>query len=807
MPDVTLPGGVLRVALDVPVRRLFDYLPPQSGPAATFPETHPAAACPGIRIKVPFGRRRLVGIVVETARASDVPRDRLKPALAALDAAPVLDGEALALVRWAADYYHHPLGEAIACALPKALRLGAPVARTEQRWVATPEGLEAFQRGEPRRAPQQRRLLALLAGQQDASAALDAPVSLALGATGSATPGGMLGPGSVPAADSPRWREAARALARRGWAACRAETVAPAPVTTTADARAAGPPLTAEQALAVQRIGGSLGRFAAWVLHGITGSGKTEVYLRAIEEVLRRGQRALVLVPEIGLTPQLVGRFRDRFDAPLAVLHSALTDPERLAAWREAFSGQARIVIGTRSAVFAPVRELGLIIVDEEHDPSFKQHESGFRYSARDVAVMRAQRAGVPIVLGSATPALETLQNVSTRRYERLSLPHRAVQSEPPRMSLVDLRAHPAHTGLSTPALQAIERHLREDGQVLVFLNRRGYAPTLLCTACGWIAPCKDCDARLTVHRAAQRLRCHHCGAETRLPERCPQCGFLVKSVGQGTERIEETLAETFGAGALVRLDRDVVRRRGDMESVMARVASGAARILVGTQMVTKGHDFPNMTLVVVLNADQGLFSTDFRAPERLAQTIVQVAGRAGRGAKPGEVLIQTEFPEHPLLRNLLAEGYEGFARTALAERAQAAWPPFSRLAAVRDSATTPEAALAFLTDARRAAGSASRDGNAGHGGASSDQVAGNMGRAAGRTGAAAGRPPRVRLLGPVPAAMAKRAGRYHAQLLIESPDRSALHAFLDAWLPDVEQLPSARRVRWALDVDPIELF
>ncbi|MGH8150423.1 MAG: primosomal protein N' [Steroidobacteraceae bacterium] len=755
------PAHILRVALDIPVRQLFDYLPPASRPTL-----EAASPVPGARVRVPFGRRRLVGVVMETAGESAVASDRLKPALEALERAPVLDGPVLALVRWAADYYHHPLGQAVACALPKALRQGAPAVLTEQRWTIAPDGRAALERGDPQRAPQQRRLLEWLAGQPDAPAAA---IDSAIGT----------------------WRETARALVRRGWVEYRTTDVVypkdpwvcptdPAlHAGNTADRAKGprgpieGPPLTTDQLAAVEAIRESLGRFAAWVLHGVTGSGKTEVYLRVIEEVLRRRRRALVLVPEIGLTPQLVARFRGRFDAPLAVMHSALTDHERLAAWREAASGRARIVIGTRSAVFAPVPDLDLIVVDEEHDGSFKQHDGGFHYSARDVAVMRAQRAGVPIVLGSATPALETLHNVASRRYGRVSLPHRAVQSVAPRVSLIDLRAHAVHSGLSTPALQAMERHLREEGQVLVFLNRRGYAPTLACTACGWIAPCKDCDARLTVHRAAERLRCHHCGAESPLPERCPQCGFPVKSVGQGTERIEATLAEIFGADTLVRLDRDAVQRRGDMESIMARVASGAARILVGTQMVTKGHDFPNMTLVVVLNADQGLFSTDFRAPERLAQTIVQVAGRAGRGTKPGEVLIQTEFPEHPLLRNLLAEGYEGFARTALAERAQAAWPPFSRLAAIRDSATTQEAALAFLTDARRAAG----------------------------------RPARVRLLGPAPAAMAKRAGRYHAQLLVESADRAALHAFLDAWIPRLEELPSARRARWALDIDPIELF
>jgi primosomal protein N' (replication factor Y) len=570
----------------------------------------------------------------------------------------------------------------------------------------------------------------------------------------------------------PNWRDAAKSLKARGWVT--AAEVAVASQDAGFSVRTQGPQLREEQRAAIDAVSAALGRFGAFVLHGVTGSGKTEVYLRLVEKVLQIGQRALVLVPEIGLTPQLVGRFRERFATPMAVLHSALTDHERLLAWREAFSGHARIVLGTRSAVFAPVPDLGIIVVDEEHDASFKQHEGGFRYSARDLAVVRAQRAEVPVVLGSATPALESLHNVASGRYTRLSLPYRAASAEPPRMALVDLRANAGHAGISTPAIQAMQRHLREDSQVLVFLNRRGYAPTLLCTACGWIAPCRECDARLTVHLSAGRLRCHHCGFDSTLPARCPQCGFVVKPVGQGTERIEEALASLFPGVTLARLDRDVVRKRGDMEEVVRRMSSGEARILVGTQMVTKGHDFPNVTLVVVLNADQGLFSTDFRAPERLAQTIVQVAGRAGRGSRPGEVLIQTEFPGHPLLLSLLSEGYEGFARAALEERAQASWPPFSRLAAVRDSAKTAPGALEFLTEARRLANPLPRG---------------------------------LRLLGPVPAAMSKRAGRYHAQLLIEGRERSALHHFLDAWLPAVEQLQSARRVRWALDVDPIELF
>jgi primosomal protein N' (replication factor Y) (superfamily II helicase) len=731
---------VFRVALDTPLRRLFDYLPP--APAQTaFPPLV------GARVRVPFGRQRLIGLILEAADSSEVPAGRLKPILEVLDSTPVVDAGALALLGWAAQYYHHPIGEVLSSALPKALRMGASVAASEERWFATATGIAALANGEPRRAPRQRALLGFLAARTAATAA-------------------------TLAEHQGSWREAARALTVRGWIA--SATVAIERSAQAHAARATGPELFAEQHTAVEAIAASLGGFRAFVLHGITGSGKTEVYLRLVERVVDAGRRALVLVPEIGLTPQLVGRFRERFGVPMAVLHSALTDGERLGAWREAFSGRARIVLGTRSAVFAPVPDLGLIVVDEEHDSSFKQHEGGFRYSARDLAVVRAQHTGVPVILGSATPSLETLHNVAAGRYTHLRLQRRAAHAQPPRLMLLDLRKSAMQAGISTQAMLAIEQHLGEDGQVLVFLNRRGYAPTLLCTACGWIAPCSECDARLTVHQGAGRLRCHHCGADAPLPPRCPVCGFAVKAVGQGTERVEGILAERFAGVPIARLDRDVVRKRGDMEAVVRRMASGEARILVGTQMVTKGHDFPNLTLVVVLNADQGLFSTDFRAPERLAQTIVQVAGRAGRGSKAGEVLIQTEFPDHPLLQNLLAAGYDGFAHVALEERSAASWPPFSRLAALRASAKTREAALAFLSEAR----------------------------------AMVPRPPRgVRLLGPVPAAMAKRAGRYHAQLLIESTQRARLHGFLDAWLPQVEALKSARAVRWSLDVDPLELF
>jgi len=743
-----LPGdAIVRVVVDSPLRRSFDYLPPE-GPAVRA----------GMRVWVPFGNRLRVGVVVSLAAQSSVESSKLKRISSVIDREPTFDVGLLHTLNWAADYYHHPLGEVIATALPKLLREGAALQASEECWSLTEVGREALAGGEPRRAPRQRQLLELL---------------------GRVSPEGHENGWSAAALDvaSPAWREGTKALRERGWVIRGDREMTPPQGPPVTPLLIPQPEPTAGQHAALEAItAADEGGFHAWLLHGITGSGKTEVYLRLTARQLARQRRVLVLVPEIGLTPQLVGRFATRFpQATLAVLHSGLTDTERLAAWRSTHSGSADIVIGTRSAVFAPVRQLGLVIVDEEHDSSFKQQEGGFRYSARDLALVRAQREGLPIVLGSATPSLESLHNAATGRLTRLSLPQRTAAAQPPTLRLLDVRGESMHAGLSTTALCGIERHLAADGQVLVYINRRGYAPTLACTACGWLAPCLACDARMTVYRQADRLRCHHCGAERALPRQCPQCGYAVKTVGQGTERIEEVLGETFPGVGIARLDRDVIRRNEDLHAVVASVASGAARILVGTQMVAKGHDFPALTLVIVLNADHGLFSTDFRAAERLAQTIVQVAGRAGRAERAGEVLIQTEFPEHPLLRSLLEGGYDAFAAAALEERHSAAWPPFSRLAALRASAPQAQTTLEFL-QAARAAGEALDAG-------------------------------RVRLLGPAPAAMARRADRHHAQLLLESGERASLHRFLQQWVPVIETLPTARRVRWALDVDPLELF
>jgi primosomal protein N' (replication factor Y) (superfamily II helicase) len=723
---------IVAVAIDTPLRRTFDYRAPDG-------------LAPGQRVWVPFGRRRVVGVIVGHRDRTDVPAGKLRSVFEAVDAEPTFDAALLQLLLWSADYYRHPVGEVLAAAMPAALRTGTALREDIVAWSLTELGRrEALAQLKPRAV----RLRAIVE---------------ALVRAGEMTADDLL-------TESDSTPDALRRLEARGYLVQAKRVPASGPAT---PAARSGPPLNDAQQEAVQRICGTLGTFASHLLYGVTGSGKTEVYLRTIAVVIQRGEQALVLVPEIALTPQLIARFRARFAAPLAVLHSNLSDGERLAAWRSAGEGRASIVIGTRSAVFSPLARPGLIVVDEEHDGSFKQQE-GFRYSARDLAIVRAQRLGIPVVLGSATPSLESLHRAQRQQQWVSRLPQRAANAQPPRMALIDLRAHGETQGIATPAVLAIQRHLDADGQVMLFLNRRGYAPVLFCPACGWSAHCKRCDAHLTVHGRTHHLICHHCGSQQPVPESCANCGQPAKPVGQGTERIEEAVRQLFPDAPLARIDRDAIRRRGELEATLARVDSKEVRILVGTQMLTKGHDFPNVTLVVVLNADQGLFSTDFRAGERLAQTIVQVAGRAGRAERPGEVLIQTEYPEHPLLGLLLAGGYEAFAAGALQEREQSEWPPFARIALLRAEAATALAPMKFL----RAALDIARD----------QQMRG------------------VQLLGPAPAPMERRAGRYRAQLLLHAGTHSPLQKFMSTWLPTLETLPEARRVRWSIDVDALDL-
>jgi primosomal protein N' (replication factor Y) len=729
---------ILRIALDTPLRRVFDYRPPAELPGLA-PRAVPR---PGVRVRVPFGRQQLIGILVGVAAESAIPESKLRAAIDILDEQPIVDPVTFDLLCWAAEYYHHPVGEVFAAALPHSVRAGQPALEKTEWWSLTVAGREQLSAPNARRAPRQQALLAWLETQGRATA-------------------DTLAEAFKPAQ--------LRALAKRGWIA--SEDVMPE--VPAMESRPSEVVLTEAQVQSVAAIIASLSTFAAHLLYGVTGSGKTEVYLRVIDAALAQGGQALVLVPEIALTPQLVDRFRRRFSSGVVAVHSGLTGTERRDAWRAAHSGRARIIIGTRSAVFTSLPKLALIVVDEEHDASYKQHE-GFRYSARDLAVVRARGAAVPIILGSATPSLETLENSATGRYSKHLLPQRPGAARPPRIRLVDLRKHAADQGLSTPAMQAMAQHLKAGGQIIVFLNRRGYAPCLFCNACGWVAPCEHCDARMTLHRRAQELRCHHCGAHGPVPLICGTCGQPLNPVGQGTERVEETLVRLFPEAPLARLDRDTASARGGVETVLDRVHSGEARILVGTQMLTKGHHFPEVSLVVILDADQGLFASDFRATERLAQTVTQVAGRAGRGSLAGEVLIQTEFPEHPLLNRLIVEGYEGFAVSALKERHEAGWPPYSRLAMLRAEAKDGVALDAYL------------------------RAAADSGRLLRETA--------VKVLGPASALIARRADHFRAHLLIETAARATLQRFLKAWLNLVEKLPGPPGLRWSIDVDPLEV-
>ncbi|HTM62197.1 MAG TPA: primosomal protein N' [Burkholderiales bacterium] len=659
-------NSCVRVALDVPLPRLFDYAPPIGASVAS-----------GDRVTVPLGRRNQTGVVIEEG-ASELAFDRLKAVIDVRSDAPRLSPQWLELMRFLSAYYQRPLGETVISALPPRLRSLKPL---------------------PRKS---------LNGEPIAASARFTPTHA----------------------------------------------------------------LTADQAGAVERIAHKLGTFATVLLHGVTGSGKTEVYLHTIEQVLNRGQQALVLVPEISLTPQLEGRFREAFpEARLALMHSGLEDVARTTAWLEAARGDAQIVLGTRLAVLAPLPKLGIIIVDEEHDSSFKQQE-GLRYSARDAAVYRAKLSSCPVVLGSATPSLETWYNFRQGRYERIALSERASPgARLPRIRTVDLRAQPAEQGFCAPVLEAISQRLARREQSLVFINRRGYAPVLTCEACGWYAGCERCTGRLVLHAVDRRLHCHHCGAQQPIPRGCPTCGNVdLKPMGRGTQRVEETLAARFPDARIVRIDRDSARRRAELSRTLAEIRRGEGDILVGTQILAKGHDFPKLTFVGVLNADTALLSTDYRAAERLYAVLSQVAGRAGRREQPGEVLVQTRYPDHPLFASLASHDFSGFAESQLTERRTAGFPPYVFEAVLRAEAPQLARAMEFLRDAR----------------------------------ALEEAPESVRVFDPVPHVLTRRSGFERAQLVMQSSSRGALQGFLAALGAKLYEV-APRGVRWHLDVDPIE--
>ncbi len=726
---------IVRVALDVPLATLFDYA-----------IANDTTTAPGQRVLVSFGRRQVVGVVMECVADSALTLERIKQVTQALDEAPLLPEELLALLRFCSDYYHHPLGATVLPALPVRLRSGQPVALKEAlHYTLSRSGRSLDLSLVSKRKVVQHRILAALQQGALTSAQLRALSTSAASAL--------------------------KALVQAGWVEECEASVAPSTFTFN-NAHT----LTAEQQQAVDAVTQSK-NYGCFLLHGITGSGKTEVYVHlmhhVLNNVLQHGGQVLMLVPEINLTPQLENYFRSRFpDAKLVSLHSGLNDGERTQNWLRAQTGRASIVLGTRLAVFTPLPQLALIIVDEEHDSSFKQQD-GLRYSARDVAIFRANQRGVPIVLGSATPSLESYHNARSGRYRLLRLTQRAAaQARLPEVRCINISNTLMQHGISEPLLKALAERLQRGEQSLIFINRRGYAPVLMCTACGWLSGCSNCAGKLVLHLNERKLRCHHCGHQERVPHACPSCGNAdLQPVGIGTQRVESALQEYFPQARILRVDRDSTRNKGTWNAMRQQIQDDAVDILVGTQMLAKGHDFPNLTLVGVLNPDGALYSADFRASEKLFAQLAQVAGRAGRADKPGEVLIQTAFPDHPLFRALREHNYDSWAQTLLAERLSAGFPPFVYQVLLRAEGRDKGEVYAFLQQAQAA-------------------------------GTALNLP--VEVYGVVPAALPRRANHLRAQLLVQSDSRKTLQQFLRAWRPLLDAMP-AKKLRWSLDIDPLE--
>jgi len=717
---------ILRVALDVPVPKLFDYRAEDVTRADI-----------GRRVVVPFGKKRLVGLIIDIAAESEVPASRLRVAETILREVAPLEREWLELVKFCSSYYHRPLGEVTAAALPPRLRAPGPVPDPPSEYALTQAGRDAL----AAIAPRARRLRALLT---------------------------RLAAGAVSEADLRGDVRGARALLRRG---VEAGWIVPIAVERPEPRFEGAHELTPEQREAVGSLRTQLKKFGVSLLFGVTGSGKTEIYLQLIAEVLAQRRQALVLVPEIALTPALENAFRARFPGACIVTQtSASPELERARGWLLAHRGAAHIVLGTRLAVFASLPRLGLVVVDEEQDISFKQRD-GVRYSARDLAIARAQIAGVRVILCSATPSLESFHHASTGKYDLVSLTRRAIrEAEMPEMRLIDTRVHSLRDGFSAPLLEAVSTRLARGEQSLVFLNRRGYAPVLACPACGWVKGCARCSAHMVVHLTEQRLRCHHCGLAESIPRACPECGNPdLQPFGRGTQRVELSLGEKFPEARILRLDSDAVRARSGLGDLLERATQ--ADILVGTQILAKGHHFERLTLVGVLNADAGLFSSDYRASERSFAQLQQVSGRAGRANLPGEVLIQTRYPGHPLYQSLVKHDYPGFARSLLAERREAGFPPFVFEAVLRAESGEIARAMRFLRSA--------------------------VERAPTRRAS-------IVLYDPAPMSLARLAGVERAQALMQSRSRARLQEFLREWSDTLYRMP-AQGVRWHLDVDPIE--
>jgi len=723
---------IVEVVLATPLRRQFDYRL----------DTRTHAAELGCRVLVPFGNKQQVGIIVAFKETSDFDTAKLKTVNKVIDPSPILNKRQLQLAFWASKYYHHSLGDVCFSMLPSKYRtqssFGLP---TETYWHRSDVILD-----KPIASNAKKQILCLQLLEQSKQ-----PLSESY----------LRGQGIE--------KQTLESLKVKHLIVGQQQAIEVA----SAFKNLTPPKLTAQQTVACASVENKC--FSIYLLNGITGSGKTEVYLRLIESVLQQGKQALLLVPEIGLTPQTVKRFQDRLDFPVLTLHSGLNDTQQANHWTQSSQLKPQLVIATRSGLFAPLPKIGIIIVDEEHDASYKQ-QSGWLYSARDLALVRAQQSNIPVLLGSATPSLESIQKVQQGNYKELLLTERPLNQIAPKYQVLDIRALPLQQGLSKPVFDIMQSTLEKGQQVLVFLNRRGFAPVLMCHDCGWISECQRCQAKYTLHMSKRRLICHHCESSKPLITKCPDChSNNVSAIGQGTERIEETLNYHFPNYPLVRIDRDSTRKKDAMQNYVKDIKSGKYQILIGTQMLAKGHHFPNLDLVVIVDMDSALFSSDYRASERFGQLLVQVSGRSGRGSKQGNILIQTRQPEHPHLLKLIQGNYSNFAQTLLHERAQCHWPPFNHLALLRAESPNEENPVTFLSSIK--------------------QLLSNQAKGL-----------EVQLLGPVPAPMAKKAGKFRYQLLLQAKQRKSLHSLLDQLLDVIEDKKLAKRVRWSLDVDPSEM-
>lgn len=723
-------GLVFKICIPHTFHQGFDYLAPTEMPVI------------GARVWVPFRQQTRLGVVVAKGQ-SDVDFHKLKPIQGIIDKNPLLSPELLSLCEWVSAYYQSPLSEVLALALPKKYREGMdfipPVCRLYQLSTKVDKAHLLLSK----KAHRQHALIDLIANTQQGLSRKDI----------------------VQAGFSQTQINALMKASLLTEVITKPQAVNPS--------KESSPPLplNPEQAFATQQILQSLGQYHAYLLQGVTGSGKTEIYLQTIKEVLQNGQQALVLVPEIGLTPQLLTRFRQRFKEQITVIHSNLNDTERQSAWHAASNKEAKLIIGTRSAVFTPMPDLGIIVIDEEHDGSFKQMD-GVRYSARDTALYRAYQANIPIILGSATPALESLYNCKANKYTRLTLTEKALSTHRLHYQVIDVRSQPLHHGMAEKTLMLIKKHLLLENQVLVFINRRGFSPVLLCHQCGWMADCQACDTHLTLHRNLNKLICHHCGLIKTIPRQCKQCGGQeLIPIGAGTQRIHEYLSHTFPDTNVLRIDRDEIRKKASWDVSLETIKSGRAQLIVGTQMLAKGHHFPRLNLVVILDTDSGFYNQDFRAIERLGQLITQVAGRAGRAEHPGEVALQTHLPHHPVLNLLLQKGYDAFAEHLLQQRQKSALPPFQFLALIRAQSKQEERALAFLHGLKK---HLLQEG--------------------------------LHILGPAPAPLARKSHQYRLQLLIKAVNRPILQNALTQMRGETSIQKLAKGVRWSIDVDPVDL-